>query len=421
MRVLVIGAGAREHALCWALRRSPDLKYLACMPGNGGTAAIAENVQLNPMHFAAVADWAVAERIDLVVVGPDDPLGAGIVDTLHARGLRTLGPTEAAARIESSKIWAKAFMARHDIPTAPARTVTPSGLESAVRSLHAADATYPVAIKADGLTGGKGVVIAQNAVEAEAVLREMLGGKFGAAGAQVLIESYMTGREVSVFALCDGTNYQLLGTACDHKRAFDGDEGPNTGGMGAYAPADWLSPETLTEIENTVIKPTIAGMAAEGVPFTGFLYVGLMITPEGPRVVEFNARFGDPEAQVVLPLLESDFLALCTAAANGRLGRLSAPTVRAESACGVVLAAGEYPGPGSKGAAITGLDAVEDGVLVFQAGTRLNDGQPETNGGRILTVVGIGSDRDAARAKAYANIERITFEGSRYRTDIGAK
>ncbi len=422
MRVLVIGSGAREHALCASLRQSDRLTYLACLPGNGGTAAIADNIPGDPMHFAACAEWAAAHGIDLVVVGPDDPLGGGIVDALQARGLRCLGPTQAAARIESSKVWAKEFMLRHGIPTAPAHIVTADSLEDAARALHAPGATYPLAVKADGLAAGKGVIIAHNAAEAENALREMIAGqRFGAAGTRVLLEDFMIGREVSVFALCDGTQYRILGTACDHKRAYDGDQGPNTGGMGAYAPADWLPPATLAEIERAVIAPAVAGMAEEGVPFVGFLFAGLMITPTGPKVVEFNARFGDPEAQVVLPLLASPFLDLCEAAADGTLAAQPELRWREGSACGVVLAAATYPTAGSKGAPITGLDDVDDDVLIFHAGTKLNGNRLETNGGRVLTVVGFGKDRAAARERAYANITRIHFDGARYRSDIGAQ
>jgi phosphoribosylamine--glycine ligase len=422
MRVLVIGAGAREHALCWAVRQSASVTDLACLPGNGGTADLATNIPLDPMDFAACAAWAAEHQIDLTIVGPDDPLGGGIVDTFQARGPRCLGPTAAAARIESSKVWSKAFMQRHGIPTAPARIVTAAALEDEVRALHDPAARYPVAIKADGLAAGKGVVIASDAEAAEAALHEMItGGRFGAAGAQVLIEAFMTGREVSVFALCDGSHYRILGTACDHKRALDGDRGPNTGGMGAYAPADWLPKATLDEIERTIIAPAVRGMAAEGVPFVGFLYAGLMITPDGPRVVEFNARFGDPEAQVVLPLLKTPFLDLCLAAAHGRLADQPPIQWRAESACGVVLAAETYPAAGSKGVPITNLDALDADALVFQAGTRRDGDQLVTNGGRILTLVGLGPDRKAARATAYANIARITAPGTRYRTDIGAQ
>lgn len=420
MRVLVIGAGAREHALCWALRRAPAVSFLACLPGNGGTAELATNIPLNPLDFSACAAWAASHAIDLTIIGPDDPLGAGIVDAFQSQGLRVLGPTQAAARIESSKVWAKAFMQRHAIPTAPFQIVTLANLAEAVATLSAPGAVLPVAIKADGLAAGKGVVIAQDAAEAVAALEAMLAAhRFGTAGDQVVIEQFMYGREVSVFALCDGASYRILGTACDHKRAFDGDLGPNTGGMGAYAPAAWLPAATLAEIERTIIAPTVAGMAAEGVPFVGFLYAGIMITAQGPQVVEFNARFGDPEAQVILPLLESSLTDLCLAATAGTLATQPELRWRAGAACGVVLATRDYPASGAQGLPITGLAEVDPAVLVFQGGTQRTAAGLVTNGGRVVTVVGFGADLAAARDHAYSNCERIHFDGMRYRQDIG--
>ncbi len=422
MRVLVIGSGAREHALCWTLRRSPQVDLLACLPGNGGTAAIAQNVPLSPTDFAACATWATEQAIDLTIVGPEVPLAGGIVDAFQLRGLRCFGPTSAAARIESSKVWAKAFMLRHAIPTAPARMVTAASLEDAVQSLHNAEAHYPIAVKADGLAAGKGVVIATNAAEAEVALREMIAGQFGAAGAQVLLEEFMTGPEVSCFAICDGAHYRLLGTACDHKRAYDGDTGPNTGGMGAYAPATWLDAATLDAIDQTIIAPTVAGMAAEGVPFTGFLFAGLMITPQGPRVVEFNARFGDPEAQVVLPLLHTPLLDLLEAAIVGRLDALPPIAWEPGAACGVVLAAGEYPLSNAEDLPISGLETLPPAILTFHGGTRLAaDHALLAHGGRILTLVGRGPDLATARASVYAAIDQVQFAGARYRHDIGAR
>ena len=422
MRVLVIGAGAREHALCWALRRSPDLDYLACLPGNGGTAALATNVALDPLQRTACADWAVANQIDLTIVGPEDPLSAGIVDAFRARGLRCLGPTQAAARIESSKVWAKAFMQRHRIPTASATIVTSATLASASAELHAPTTTFPIAVKADGLAAGKGVVIATNATEAEAALREMiLDQRFGAASANVLLEGFLVGREVSVFALCDGTNYRLLGSACDHKRAFDGDEGPNTGGMGAYAPATWLTATQLDEIEQTIIAPTVAGMAADGVPFTGFLFVGLMMTATGPRVIEFNARFGDPEAEVILPLLATPLLDLCLAATTGTLAQQPPLRWHDGATCGVVIAAQDYPITGAQDLPITLPASLDPALLVFHGSTRHNAaGTLVAHGGRILTITGAGADLAAARAVVYASIDRLQFAGARYRHDIGA-
>ncbi len=421
MRVLVIGSGAREHALCWALSRSPSVTWLACAPGNGGTALIAANATLDPLDFAACADWAAAHQIDLTVVGPEDPLSGGIVDVFRSRGLACLGPTRDAARIESSKVWAKEFLLRHDIPTAPARVVTAATLDAAIADLRAAGARFPVAIKADGLAAGKGVVIATDAAEAEATLRDFIAGRrFGAAGDRVLVETFLTGHEVSVFALCDGASYRLMGTACDHKRAFDGDEGPNTGGMGAYAPVGWLAPADLAAIERRVVAPTLAGLAEEGVPFTGFLFAGLMMTADGPHVIEFNARFGDPEAQVILPLLASPLADLCQAAATGALAGMPPLAWREGAACGVVVAAERYPLSGVRDAPISGLDTIDGDVLVFHGGPRLLPGGTlAANGGRVATVVGLGPTLDAARARAYANVDRVQFTGARYRTDIG--
>ena len=421
MRILIIGAGAREHALCWAMRQSSRVEFLACLPGNGGTAELAINVALDPLDFAACTAWAVANAIDLTIVGPDDPLGRGIVDAFQAQGLRCFGPTRAAARIESSKVWAKAFLQRHGIPTAHAEIVTPASLDEAIQALSAPETVFPVAVKADGLAAGKGVVIAADASEAEAALRMMIADRrLGEAGAQVVIEQFLRGREVSVFAICDGQSHRLLGTACDYKRAYDGDLGPNTGGMGAYAPADWLDFATLAEIERTIITPAVAGMAAEGCPFTGFLYAGLMITDTGPMVIEFNARFGDPEAQVILPLLRTPLLDLVAAAVAGTLADLPVLEWFPGAACGVVVAAADYPGGSARDLPITGLDRLPADLLVFHAGTRRNaDGTLLANGGRILTIVGQGADRAAARAHAYSTVDHVEFAGARWRRDIG--
>lgn len=421
MRILIIGAGGREHALARAIHQSPEVTFLACLPGNGGTAAIAENVPLDPMDFATCADWATAHQIDLTIIGPDNPLGAGIVDVFAARGLLCLGPTRAAARLESSKVWSKQFMHRHAIPTAPARIVTDENLTGILTALHAPEQSFPVAVKADGLAAGKGVIIAHDAYEAEAALTAMLREhRFGEAGDQVLVEEFLYGREVSVFALCDGQTYRLMQSACDHKRAYDHDAGPNTGGMGAYAPARWLDATTLERIEATIIQPTLAGMAAEGYPFRGFLFVGLMITNQGPMVIEFNARFGDPEAQAILPLLASPLLPFAMAAARGELA--AHPPLRWHDAvaCGVVIAAESYPQGTVSNALVTGLADVPEDVIVFHAGTkRGDDGAIHAHGGRIFTVTGIGADLASARERAYAAARHISFTGARYRTDIG--
>lgn len=424
MRVLVLGSGAREHALCWALHTSPHVTELFCLPGNGGTASLAINVPGDVMKGDVCALWAREHAIDLTIVGPDDPLANGIADIFHSYGLRCFGPTAAAARIESSKVWSKQFMLRHHIPTAAATIVTAETLAAAIANLQSSTMSFPVAIKADGLAAGKGVVIAESAAEAIAALREMIEHhRFGASGDSVLIESFLTGREVSVFAICDGKSYRMFGSACDHKRAFDNDAGPNTGGMGAYSPATWLTDAMLHEIELSIIAPTIDGMRADGVPFTGFLFAGIMITPTGPQAIEFNARFGDPEAQEILPLLASpDLFDLCFAATEGALSSLPPLQWRDGSACGVVIATADYPASGAKGLSITGLADLDKDILVFHAGTRLmEDGSLETNGGRIMTVVGFGPSLAVARERAYANIGRIAFTGARYRIDIGSK
>lgn len=424
MRILVIGSGAREHALCWALARSPRLTKLYCAPGNGGTATIAENVALDPMDFAACAEWAERHNIDLTVVGPDDPLGGGIVDVFTARGLLAFGPTAAAARIESSKAWSKQLMLDAGVPTA--RAARFAGHAAAVSYLdrYTADGgAYPLVVKASGLAAGKGVIIAGNAAEARAALDAfMLQHTLGAAGNEVLIEEYLEGPELSIFALCDGEHAVTLAPACDYKRAFDGDAGPNTGGMGAYSPPQFATPELLADIEARILRPTIRALAAAGAPFRGVLYAGLMLTRDGPYVIEYNARFGDPETQVLLPRLQSDLLELCLACAQGRLDAIPAPVWTSDAACGVVLASAGYPGPFEKGLPITGLDTLDDDILAFHAGTRQrDDGQLVTSGGRVLTLVTTAPTIAAARERIYANIERVRFQGARWRTDIAAR
>ncbi len=424
MRVLVIGSGAREHTLCWAFSRSPKLSQLYCAPGNGGTAAIAENIPLDPMDFAACADWAERHAIDLTVIGPEDPLSGGIVDVFAARGLPVFGPTAAAARIEGSKLWAKALLERAGVPTAAAVRFSDHEAAAAWAERRAADGgAFPVVVKADGLAAGKGVFICHNQRETRHALEVlMLERTLGAAGASVLIEEFMEGVELSLFALTDGERVVLLAPACDYKRAYDRDEGPNTGGMGAYSPPKFATPELLAAIERDILRPTIAALAADGSSFRGLLYAGLMITAEGPKVVEFNCRFGDPETQVVLPRLQSDLLELCAAVAAGRLDTVAPPVWSAEATCGVVVASGGYPGPYAKGKPISGLDMLDEDILVFHAGTaRAADGRLVTSGGRALTLVAHGASVIAARERVYANIARIHFEGARWRRDIGAR
>ncbi|HZC06396.1 MAG TPA: phosphoribosylamine--glycine ligase [Ktedonobacterales bacterium] len=424
MRVLVIGSGAREHTLCWALSRSPRISQLYCAPGNGGTAAIAENVSLDPMNFAACADWAERHAIDLTVIGPEDPLSGGIVDVFTARGLPVFGPTAAAARIEGSKLWSKALMERAGVPTARAVRFTDHAAATAwVRQSAAEVGGFPLVVKADGLAAGKGVFICYDQRQSQRALDALMQERtLGAAGASVLIEEFMQGIELSLFALTDGERVMPLAPACDYKRAYDGDDGPNTGGMGAYSPPRFATPELLAAIERDILRPTVAALAADGAPFRGLLYAGLMITDEGPKVVEFNCRFGDPETQVVLPRLKSDLLELCAAVAAGQLDSIAPPAWSDEAACGVVVASGGYPGPYAKGKTISGLDTLDDDILVFHAGTqREADGRLVTSGGRALTVVARGATVTAARERAYANIGRVRFDGARWRSDIGAR
>ncbi|SRR5579883_1886102 len=420
MRVLIIGSGAREHALAWAISRSPQVSALYCAPGNGGTAAIAQNVPLHVMNFVQCADWAANHAIDLTIIGPDDPLGGGIVDVFQARGLRVFGPTKAAARIESSKSWAKDLMQRHGIPTAHARYF--DTIEVARQFLASSECSYPLVIKADGLAAGKGVSIVSTAQEAEQTITEfMIERRLGEAGARILLEEYLEGREVSFFALSDGRTSLPLVPACDYKRAFDGDQGPNTGGMGAYSPPGSIDATLEQQIVETILQPAIAAMAQEGCPFVGVLYAGLMLTSAGPKVLEFNARLGDPETQVILPRLKSDLLALILAASEQRLAGQQIAW-RSEAACGVVLASKGYPGEYQMGFPITGLDQLSPDILAFHAGTRLTEsGQLVTAGGRVMTLVALGQNVAAARARVYAQVDRVQFQGRRYRQDIAAR
>ncbi|MBP1633581.1 MAG: purD [Acidobacteria bacterium] len=420
MQILVVGGGAREHALTWKLSRDPAVA-VHCAPGNAGIAAVAALLPAGtgtPAEFLALADQVGA---DLTVVGPEAPLTEGIADLFEARGRLLLGPRREAARLESSKAFAKAFMARHRIPTAASETCDSADAARAV--LASGRFGYPVVLKADGLAAGKGVIVAEDPVAASrALLALMVERRFGAAGDRIVIEECMRGPEVSVFALTDGQRAVILPTAQDHKRAFDGDLGPNTGGMGAFAPSPLVDDALLDRIRDTIVLPAIHGMRAEGTEFRGFLYAGLMLTPEGPKVVEFNVRLGDPEAQVVVPMIDGDLAPLLAAAAAGRLGEESC-RVRDWPRVGVVLASGGYPDAFEKGKPISGLDAAESvpGVLVFHAGTARRDGQVVTAGGRVLTVVGEGQDFRQATSRAYEGASRIRFEGMRMRTDIGKK
>ena len=421
MRVLVIGGGAREHALVARLAAEPDIGALVCAPGNPGIAHQAKVAMIDPGNLDAVSELTERERIDFTIVGPELPLSLGIADRFAADGRLLFGPTAAAARLESSKAFAKALMSRHGIPTARFQTCeTP---DEAMATIASREFGFPVVLKADGLAAGKGVVIADDRSSAEAAIREtMRDRKFGAAGDRLVVEECLSGPEVSFFAISDGSRAVPIGTAQDHKRIFDGDRGPNTGGMGAFAPSPLVDGELEARIMQEIVDPVIAGMAAEGHAFRGFLYAGLMLTPNGPKVIEFNVRLGDPEAQVVLPLVAEPLLPLLFAAASGRLAQ---PRVRIGRGAlvGVVLASRGYPESSESGRPISGIEAAEAvaGVDLYHAGTAMRGGQLVTAGGRVLTIVGRGADYGEAIARAYDGASRIAFDGMQYRRDIGRK
>lgn len=418
MKVLLIGGGGREHAIAHQLTRSPLLERLYVAPGNGGTARLAkcENIPIDAGQIDALVRFAQEHHVDLAVVGPEAPLVAGVVDAFHAAGLRIFGPTQAAARLEGSKAFAKQFMQRWKIPTA--RAAIFDDFDEAMRYLRTLD--RPPVVKADGLAAGKGVIVPSTLEAVAAAARSMLlERKFGDAGATILLEERLHGAEVSVLAFCDGQRYALLPTAQDHKRLLDHDRGPNTGGMGAFSPSPRVTPELLQEIERTVIQPTLAGMAAEGHPYVGVLYAGLMLTAKGPRVLEFNCRLGDPETQAVLPLLESDLIDALQACIDGRLDRMQLRW-RPEACVTVVMASEGYPDNYRTGLEISGVEEAEAlGCTVYLAGARLQNGRLFTSGGRVLAVTATGPTVPQAAQRAYAGVERIHFVGAHYRRDIG--
>jgi len=419
MRVLVIGSGAREHALCATLAADPGVEALWAAPGNPGIARAWPTRTGTTTDPAALAAFARQECIDLTVVGPEAPLAAGVADAFARDGLLLLGPTAAAARLETSKAFAKDFMVRHRIPTAGYRTCrTPDEAHAAVEAFG-----LPAVLKADGLAAGKGVVIAEDHAAATAGIQAALVDRqFGDAGAVLVVEEFLRGEEASFFCLCDGVRALPLGTAQDHKRAFDDDRGPNTGGMGAFAPSPLVTPAVHERVMREIVLPVLDGMREEGHAYRGFLYVGLMLTAEGPNVVEFNVRFGDPEAQVVLPLIDEPLTPLLAAAAAGRLTARSC-RLSADRAVGVVLASGGYPGRFEAGKPIEGLEqaAALPGVTVFHAGTAQRGDVLVTDGGRVLTVVGRGATYAEAIERAYAGADLVRFEGKHARRDIGKK
>ena len=415
MKVLIVGSGGREHAIAWKVAQSSRLTKLHVAPGNPGTAALGENVSLQVDDHAGLVRFCVEQCVDLVVVGPEAPLAAGLADELRATGIKVFGPSQAAAQIEASKVFSKSFMLRHNIPTA--RYAAFTAFDPALAHLHSLD--YPVVIKASGLAAGKGVLVPETAAEAETALRQiMLHHEFGAAGDEVVIEERLSGPEVSLIAFCDGTIARPMLPAQDHKRIFDGDQGPNTGGMGAYAPVPICPPEMVAELTHTILQPAVDGLRTEGRPFSGVLYAGLMLTADGPRVIEFNCRFGDPETQVVLPLLDTDIIDIFEACADGRLADIDIQWRAGAAAC-VVLASGGYPGKYTTNHRIAGLDVVTRNAYIFHAGTRLFDGRVATAGGRVLCVSGWGSTIAKALDAAYAAVHPVSFEGMQYRKDIG--
>lgn len=419
-RVLIVGNGAREHALAWKIAQSPTCAELIVAPGNAGMADKFRTVVIPATDSDGIVALAASQRIDLVVVGPEEPLARGLADALRARDIPCFGPNRDGARIESSKAWTKDLLHRVGVPTA--RSETFSDIHHALPALE--EVSYPVVIKADGLAAGKGVTICATRREAESAVRESLeGGAFGAAGQTVLIEEYLTGDEVSVLALVDGETVVPLLPARDHKRVGEGDSGPNTGGMGAYAPTMLVDEAMLAHIMERILRPTARALADQGIVYRGILYAGLILTADGPKVIEYNCRFGDPETQVILPLLDADLLALCAATATGRLaGVVDAVRWHPGACVGVVLASGGYPGAYPTGLPITGLATLDTDALVFHAGTKMDDdGRIVTSGGRVLTVAAVASTLRAARDRAYASAERIHFDGATYRRDIAAR
>ncbi|RPJ60768.1 MAG: phosphoribosylamine--glycine ligase [Acidobacteria bacterium] len=421
MKILVVGSGGREHAICWKLRQSPELTDLYCAPGNAGTSRLGENVAIQAEDIGRLLDFAAARHIDLTVVGPEAPLVAGIVDQFEAAGLLAAGPNRVAAQLEGSKAFAKDFMKRRGIPTADYQTYTDAAAVHA--DLSSGRYSFPLVVKADGLAAGKGVFIcpdlrsAQSAVDA--IMRDR---QFGASGDRLVVEEFLEGEEVSFMVFSDGRKYIPMVPSQDHKAVYDGDKGPNTGGMGAYSIDAILSPEHRSRVLSEIIEPSIRGMAEEGTPFRGILYAGLMITKSGPRVLEYNARFGDPETQVVLPRLEGDLASILAGIARGDLTETEVRWNNQAVVC-VVVASGGYPGPYQKGKDITGLEMAGEArnTMVFHAGTAERNGKPVSSGGRVLGITARATSLEEAILQAYEGVNKIYFEGMYYRRDIAAK
>lgn len=421
MNVLVIGSGGREHALAWKIAQSPLVEKVYGAPGNPGIDNLEKGicVSVSADDFDMLAAYIEAQHIDLTVVGPEDPLAKGIVDALSAQGMRVFGPTAAAAQLEASKSFAKDFMARHTIPTAAYEV-----FESADEAIaYVQEKGAPIVVKADGLAAGKGVTVAQDVAQAETAIRAAMEDRvFGNAGNRVVIEECLIGEEASILAFCDGKTYVPLASSQDHKPALDGDKGPNTGGMGAYSPAPVVTDAIMEQINREILGPCIEGMAADGMPYTGILYAGLIITDAGPKVIEFNVRFGDPETQVILPRMTTDIVPVFLACCDGKLDQQKIE-YSTNPCVTVVMASGGYPGSYKKGIAIEGLETTEalDEVVVFQAGVKQERGDLYTAGGRVLNVTAMASTLPQAIEKAYEAVSRIQFEGAHYRTDIGEK
>jgi phosphoribosylamine--glycine ligase len=417
LRVLVVGGGGREHALVWKISQSPRVKEIYCAPGNAGIGELARCINIPAENIDELVEFALKNKIDLTVVGPEVPLTLGIVDKFLANGLKVFGPTQRAAEIEGSKAFSKELMAKYQIPTAKYQVFT--GVQQAKDFIK--ELGVPCVVKADGLAAGKGVMVCFTLEEAlKAVDDILIENKFGKAGSKVVVEEFLEGQEVSMLAFTDGKTVIPMVSAQDHKRAFDNDQGPNTGGMGAYSPAPVYTTQIHETVEKDILRATIDAMGGEGRPFKGVLYAGLMLTENGPKVLEFNARFGDPETQVVLPRLKTDIVDIMEAVVAGELDKINVEWYEEAAVC-VVMASGGYPEGYEKGKVITGLEKVPEDVLVFHAGTKKDKGQIVTNGGRVLGVTALGKDLQGAINKAYQGVEKIDFAGMHYRKDIGAK
>lgn len=416
MKILVVGGGGREHTIIWKLRQNPRITEIHCAPGNGGIATLAKCIPLKATDIEGIVSYAQLEAFDLVVVAPDDPLYMGLVDELQRRGLRAFGPTAAGALLEGSKVYAKHLMKKYGIPTAQYEVF--DGYKAALAYVETC--ALPVVVKADGLALGKGVIICNTADEAKTALDDIMSKRvFGDAGSRVVIEEFMQGPEVSVLAFCDGKTILPMASAQDHKRVYDNDEGPNTGGMGTFSPSAKYTDDVRRIVEETIIRRTLDALVSEGVCFKGVLYFGIMLTQEGPKLLEYNARFGDPEAQVVLPRMKNDLLDVMDAVIDGRLCDVTLEWDERSAVC-VVMASGGYPGTYPKGIAISGLEKVQD-AMVFHAGTALQNGKSVTDGGRVLGITALGKDIEEARSIAYREAAKIHFDGAQYRTDIGIK